>query len=428
MKLPHFCLTMLSSALLLQPTAPGKDYFVGPSGQSTNKGTKASPFREIRAALAVVRPGDTVHVADGEYMGFTAKKLGALSAPITIRATGKKAVILPTTDRDLNNSSNILIKECVNFIIDGLHTYGAELAGLRISQGERITVRHGVFGDNGKWGILTSHSPDLLIEYNECYGSKLEHGIYVANSADRPVVRGNRLHDNAGTGLRANGDIAQGGDGIITNALFEDNIIYNNGKGPNGGAAINLDGLQDSIIRNNLLYNNHASGIALFKGCGAEGPRGMQVLNNTVIMAADARYNLRITDATGPITVRNNLFYSFNNARGIISWDTDQDAACTDSDYNLFGGSLFVSPNQQSDRVSLADWIKAGHEKHSVGFSDADLKRLIVNADENDFRLAKNSPAIDRGVALHDVGKDIRQVKRPQGKAPDIGAYERTLK
>jgi hypothetical protein len=52
-----------------------------------------------------------------------------------------------------------------------------------------------------------------------------------------------------------------------------------------GGAAINLDGVQDSVVRNNLLYDNHATGIVNYMGDGAEGPQGMSILHNTVDQA-----------------------------------------------------------------------------------------------------------------------------------------------
>ena len=54
---------------------------------------------------------------------------------------------------------------------------------------------------------------------------------------------------------------------IISFALVERNIIYENGVG--GGSGINCDGVSDSIFRNNLLYNNHASGISLYGIDGA---------------------------------------------------------------------------------------------------------------------------------------------------------------
>eukprot|EP01031_Cornospumella_fuschlensis_P009515 gene9515-11677_t len=90
---------------------------------------------------------------------------------------------------------------------------------MRIVDSNGITVRNSVFGNNGKWGIVTSHCDDLLLENNDCYGSVIEHGIYVANSGDRPTVRGNLIHGNTNSGLRANGDISQGGDGIISGAV-----------------------------------------------------------------------------------------------------------------------------------------------------------------------------------------------------------------
>ena len=63
--------------------------------------------------------------------------------------------------------------------------------------------------------------------------------------------------------------------GIIRNATIEGNVIRDNGGGSafaaGGGAGINLDGVQGSKVRNNLLVNNHASGIALFRINGGGG-------------------------------------------------------------------------------------------------------------------------------------------------------------
>ena len=50
-------------------------------------------------------------------------------------------------------------------------------------------------------------------------------------------------------GIHINGDISEGGVGLVTHALIEGNRIYNNGQ--NG---INADGLQSSVIQNNLIY------------------------------------------------------------------------------------------------------------------------------------------------------------------------------
>ena len=49
-------------------------------------------------------------------------------------------------------------------------------------------------------------------------------------------------------------------DGRGFNYIIEDNVI--NGNGRAGGAAINLAGVRESLIQNNLVYGNYASGIA----------------------------------------------------------------------------------------------------------------------------------------------------------------------
>ena len=46
-------------------------------------------------------------------------------------------------------------------------------------------------------------------------------------------------------------------------------MIYDNGRG--GGSGINCDGVQNSLIRNNLIYNTHASGISLYRIDGGGG-------------------------------------------------------------------------------------------------------------------------------------------------------------
>ncbi len=408
-------LTVFSSTL-----SRAAEYHVSPAGSDSNLGSAAAPFREIRKALTVITPGDTIIVADGSYKGFDAVGLGSATATTTLIAPGRNAVITKTTDRGINNPFNIQFWQCTRVVFDGFRSFNADKAGVRIVQCSQVTVRNGVFGDNQYWGIVTSFCDDLLIEGNDCYGSKKEHGIYVSNSGDRPVVRGNRLHHNVASGLRSNGDVIQGGDGIITGAVYENNIIHDNGS--IGGAAMNLDGLQDGIIRNNLIYNNAATGIALFKGGGAEGPKGMQVLNNTIVMPAVSRYNLRITDVIGPLVVRNNVLYNSNTVKGPFSWNTPSDAAFTDSDYNAFGGGRFVSTDGESTRISMDAWIASGHETHSL--ASVSLPALFANEAGGDYRLKTDSPLTDRALQLNYVPVDILGTARPVGPAPDIGAYE----
>src|SRR5207249_596007 len=97
-----------------------------------------------------------------------------------------------------------------------------------------VVIRHCFCHHNGRWGIFTGFARDLLIESNETSYSAAEHGIYVSNSGDRPTVRANLVHDNSAAGIQLNADPAEmgpdptdpQGDGIITGALIELNIIH----------------------------------------------------------------------------------------------------------------------------------------------------------------------------------------------------------
>jgi parallel beta-helix repeat protein len=390
---------------------------VSPSGNDGQSGTQAMPLRQIRAALTKVQPGDLVLVADGSYMGFDIDTLVATqAAPITIQAQGTNAVVMITTDRS-DNRDTIYVLDSSYVIIDGLRSFNANRAALRIEGGDHVTIRNCVFGNNTTWGILTGHSPDLLIEQNECYSSATQHGIYVANSADRPVVRGNRCYNNYGCGIQLNADVnTPPGDGIITDALIEDNIIYNNGVG--GGGAINLDGVQDSIIRNNLLFTNHASGIILFQIDGAEGPCGNWIYHNTVDQAADGRWALGLKQTTGTNFVRNNVLYNRHSFRGGLQFGDTNDVANTDTDYNIVN---FVTTDDGDTRLSLAQWQAMGYDLHS---KTGAVATLFVDTTVGNYFLAANSPAVDAGIALPNVPEDMEGCPRIVGPAPDIGSYE----
>lgn len=391
-------------------------YYVGPGGSDSNPGTAAQPFRQVRKAVSLLQAGDTVLVADGSYLGFDVfNKLGTAGAPITIRATGPNSVVTKTTDRG-DNRDTIHISDCAHLVVDGFRSFNANRAGLRVQGGHHVTVRNCVFGDNATWGMFTGFSEHLLIENNECYGSTNEHGIYVSNSADHPVLRGNRCWSNGGGGIQLNADInIQPGDGIITNALIEGNVLYDNGR--RGGGALNLDGIQYSVVRNNLLFNNHASGIIFFQIDGGDGPRGNQVYHNTIDMAADGRWALNFLQTTGLNTVRNNLLLTRHSFRGGLRYGNATDVANTDSDYNIVSR---VTPND-SDVLTLAQWQAQGHEQHSIS---ATLAAVFVNADAGNFRLLNNSPAVDAAQSIPVVATDLEGEARVWGSAPDMGAYE----
>lgn len=397
----------------------GATYYVTGTAAAGGNGTPAKPWREIRQAIPHLKPGDAVMVADGQYQGFTINGLhGTATAPIAFTAVGDKVELLPTKDRG-DDRDTVFLNDCSHILFDGFRAFRGNRAAMRTEGGHHIAIRRCTFGNNATWGLFTGHTDDLLIDGNECFGSGKEHGIYVSNSAKRPVIRGNNCHDNAGCGIQINADLSCGPDGLTTGAEIVGNRCVNNGR--RGGAAINLDGVQDSLIANNLLIGNHSSGIVSYKGDGAEGPRGNRFLYNTVVMARDSRYALQIGNTTGMNVVRNNILVSLNPARGSIAYNLAGDAANVDSDYNLFGAdAAVVATDDWNTRTPLKQWQGNQREVHTLV---APALAIFTDLAANDFHLAKASPAIGAGEATAGVMLDLEGAARATVGAPDLGCY-----
>src|SRR5262245_46264590 len=321
---------LLGLALLVLPLAArATDFWVKNGGDDTADGlTVASAWATLRHAAGVVNAGDTVHVLDGAYQGFYLDRSGAAGSPITFRAEGPNVRI--TADNG-TPPDGINIEGAAWVVIDGFVVDNRTRAGIRTALSQFVTVRNCHTGYNGRWGIFSGFADDFTIENNEAHHSVAEHGIYVSNSGDRPVIRGNHVHDNHANGIHMNGDVSQGGDGVISHALVERNVIHGNGAG--GGSGINMDGVSDSVVQNNLVYDNHASGISLYRIDAATGSQSDLVANNTIVVASDGRWAINVNNGSTGNTVVNNILYDLHAFHGAITIDSSSRPGFT-SDYN----------------------------------------------------------------------------------------------
>ncbi|MCW5803583.1 MAG: right-handed parallel beta-helix repeat-containing protein [Deltaproteobacteria bacterium] len=390
----------------------GETFHVSPTGNDDAAGTAAAPWRTIQRAANRAAPGDVVTIHAGTYTGFTVTTRATKAAPIAFLGEGDVRIDgAATADRDA-----VHIEGASYIRIEGLRVTGATRSGISALECDHITLARNVVDANGKWGIFSSFCDDLTVEDNEASRSGTQHGIYFSNSGDRPIARRNHIWGNAQCGIHLNGDITFGGDGTISGAIIEDNVIRDNGR--LGGSGINGDGLVDATIRNNVLDGNHASGVSLYREDGGAPSTGNRVVNNTIRMAGDARWAVNIQDGSTRNVLRNNILLHPSASRGAI----DICAGCisgTQSDHNAVVGRFSVGGSV----VDLAGWRgMTGNDAGSFVAADAEL---FANAAAGDLSLRAGSPAIDAGmsdVAVPEV--DIDGVARPQGAAVDIGAYE----
>ncbi|MCP4897513.1 MAG: PKD domain-containing protein [bacterium] len=395
----------------------GETYWVAPppAGNDTNPGSEGLPWATLQHAADTLQPGDEVIVAAGSYTGAHITTSGTSTNPITYRAADGEVVSITADNSHTPDGLNVEGADWI--VIQGFTANDRTRAGIRAVECRHVTIRNNSCDGNGRWGIFTGFCDDLTIEYNKASGSIAEHGIYVSNSGDRPVIRGNEIWGNPSSGIHMNGDVSMGGDGIISDALVEDNIIWNNGV--NGGSAINMDGVQESIVRNNLAYDAHASGISLYRIDGGGPSSDNRVLNNTIVVAADGRWALNIQNGSAGSEVRNNTLWSNHTTRGAISICP---TCLTDftSDHNAVK-NRFTTDNG-STYLTLAEWrTETGQGTDS---KVATPHQLFQDPAGDDYHLKAGSPAIDAGETRMDVPHDIEGRSRPLGLSHDIGAYE----
>ena len=73
----------------------GSSYYVSPTGNDSNPGTEAQPFRTIGKAATVVQPGSTVYIKAGTYREQVAATLsGAANNYVTFRNYGSDVVVV----------------------------------------------------------------------------------------------------------------------------------------------------------------------------------------------------------------------------------------------------------------------------------------------------------------------------------------------
>jgi parallel beta-helix repeat protein len=399
-------------------------YYVAPSGSDADPGTSGQPWATLQHAADTMLPGDTTLVASGTYDGFRAETVGQAGAPITIAAASGAVVLVDAPGPINRHASNIEVENydvrVQYWVIDGLESFNSARYGIDIRTADYITVQNCYTHDNASTGIFLAFADYPTIQYNETSYNG-EHGIYDSNSGDYPTLRGNNSHHNYACGIHMNGDASMGGDGLISYALVEQNVLWENGN-PGGGSAINCDGVMDSIFRNNLAYNNYASGISLYSIDGAQGSSRNKVYNNTFYFPSGGRNVVNIPKSgkgrpspTGN-EIFNNVLYTANTSKCSI-W-VYSTAALAGSNNNAVVDRFCANGKKT---IPFATWRTYGFDAASFLATPA---QLFVDPASSNFHLKTGSLAANTGTTLAEVTDDLDGEPRPQGSAYDIGCYE----
>jgi len=416
--------------------------------------SEATP-ENITDVLAGAKPGDTIMLAPGDYSSPGAISLnGAPGAPITLKAEGG-AIFKP----------GLSVTKSSWLILDGLIIDGAGLSakdrsgrmGLMISEcGYCVLRRLTIRGIPGRYGIYGNNLHHTIIEDSNVSHIATGHGICVFGASSDLIIRRNRVYDCASCGIYVDAYTVPGA--AVTHVLAEANTIARTGA--EGGAAFNCSNVVQSCFRNNLVYDNFAGAICFYKSpqdpavtsaLRAARPRpripsallnrildrilnrpspdcaNNVVLGNTVYFPpGQGRWSFKLRDESTGFMVHNNIFVG--GSYGTVSISRESLAGLA-MDYNLITthpgqvllGEHYTADNEPTFEYTVGSWQATGCDAHSL----FDRDPAFHAAQQGDFRLDRNSPAIDAGKRLHRwLHYDIDGLTRDRGDSPDCGAFE----
>lgn len=256
-----------------------------------------------------------------------------------------------------------------------MHTFGNTVSHNEIHHGWYTGVSVG-----WHWGYQRSISRVNRIEYNHIHhigqGLLSDMGaVYTLGVSPGTVIRNNRIHD-----IDAN---HYGGWGIYndegsSHILVENNIVYNTKF-----AGYNIHYAKEITVRNNIfalgrLQQLSRSRVEPHKSCFFE--------NNIVYFTEGKLLDGNWKDT--PYT----FYYNPNQPEG------RQTQSTFDMDWNLYYNPNIPLDNMVFNGMNFADWQKTGKDRRSR-YADP----LFVNAQEFDFRLKDDSPALTLGFEPIDM-------------------------
>lgn len=439
----------------LGSNAVAETYYINSRvGNDENSGTSKDAVWQSLKNLQknIFKPGDSVLFAKGsEYTGgFTFTGSGTAEKPIVFSSYSVGADVILKTDRtklqdifikygagrnpSFTNpdwtvlSGNIFRIEGSYIIIDGLYFHDNTNPPNSDRKNKNVQKMGAVY-----LALGTHHN---IVRNCEFYDSPV--GVKIKGKHN--LVTRNYFHDAYDSMAHSWGPIA-----IMVVTPYNEisyNRIMNYGSygGPYGsdGGVIELDGVDDAFdgrnvnIHHNISLNNH--GFLELAGRGVDSVtvaynlsddrnqfigggsmKNILVVNNTVIRTREPNVDRYIfwtfnRDSTF-LTVRNNIFVFANDIRVFGPY------------IKPVGHKRAMIGEQEHDHnlyYSVGNPDPIGIE---AGRGDIIADPKFIDFENKNFRLRKNSPAINKGVKTR-YTEDLDGRELPANGSPDIGAFE----
>jgi hypothetical protein len=356
----------------------GNQFYVAPNGKSTGNGSISSPW-DLATALAhpaAVKPGDTIWLRGGTYVGnFTSKLKGAVGKPIIVRQyPGERATIdTSTITTGAGITANGSDTWFWGFEIMSSYTQRRTGAAGSFSAPSRVDGID-TYGPRNKFINLVVHDTAQGFGYwtpaedNEIYGSLIYyngwsgpdrghgHGVYGQNLNGTKVIEDNIQFAGFGMGLRCYGSE----NAYAKHFRFLGNVSFNSGYlagGPTNHWSNYMvtvgSGAEDIVFDDNHSYHTTTEDGYSQLGWSFSGvEKDLKARNNYFIGGESA---VEVWN-WNQLTFTGNVMYARGNTDFVINFNhlsNQNKAAYAFDDNTYYGSGLF---RYQKSNTAWSNW------------------------------------------------------------------------
>lgn len=411
------------------PYTCGTNYYVAPTGNDSNSGSSAAPWRTISRAIAVLsngspKPGVCVNVAPGTYTEslYLYNLNGGWDAPngyLVFRSSTLRGATLQEPYADIYSRPNVAIHNSRYVIFDGFHVKGyrvpyAGASAFQAMNSHHIKFINNIVHDVGGAGIVSIYSDYVYAQANI---------VYYTSCCSSSGVSGINYYAPVAT------DQNPGFHNVISS-----NIVFGNSEGASGrrphteGHGIALDKFRfgpagpypaKTLVENNLVYENGGAGIVLFY------TDNVTIRNNTAYhnrrdpLIPNGEAEITVINSSHVTGVNNVTVADISSNPNILSIQ-DQTTDRTNIG-NVWKNNLTF--NGRAGQSSVGDFAEYG-----MGTPITAANGNILGADPRfvdpvtEFRLLSTSPAIGKGTAAYGVPA-LDLANNVRSWSVDMGAY-----
>jgi len=438
-------------ALGMSSPAWATTYYISTAGSDSYDGLAPAlvsgangPFRSFQRAANAVRPGDSVQIRGGTYLGYGGSwgfaYNGTESSLITVTSYPGETVIIDGNNHALPSGAYTPLMQVYGdwYVISNIEfRYGSD-SGLSIL-GDHCTVANITSHHNDGSGILAIGAYNTIKDCRAYYNSMVNEygsmpigwgfGISLCENARYSTIRNCTSWNNWGEGLS------------MASAYYctiEDSVSYDN-------FSTNIYVCQSvgGLCQRNLSYYTNGNplqpyvssqnGIYVADEANPPDSSGNKVINNLCV-GGDRCLLVGGDDFENTLIAHN----TFANAFGRLSI---YEASCVHFLPGSSSGGRFVN-----NIILQEDGVAISHlESTGVSFSYNSWSRLPVAGARGTgdvigdprlaksgtvrpgdltpgwFRILESSPVRDKAIVLSEVKEDF--LKNPRGSTPDIGAF-----